>query len=53
MSDEKKPEKKIEIVSGDGKDLKISPVYEHLEIEKPKKKEKQEVIIPKVKKDKK
>lgn len=48
MSEENK---KIKIVSGDGKDLNISPVYEHLEIEKPKKKTDKEVIIPKVKKD--
>lgn len=47
MSDEKK----INIVSGNGKDLNISPVYEHLEIEKPKKEEKKDIVIPKVKKD--
>ena len=39
--------KKIEIVSGDGKDLNISPVYDHIDIEKPKeKKEKKKIIIP-------
>ena len=53
MSEENKEEKKIEIVSGDGKDLNISPVYEHLEIEKPKKEKKEDIVIPKVKKDKK
>ena len=38
---------KIEIISGDGKDLNISPVYDHINIEKPKeKKEKKDVIIP-------
>lgn len=42
--------KKIEIVSGDGKDLNISPVYNHLNIEKPKVKEKKKVIIPQEKK---
>ena len=39
--------KDIEIVSGDGKDLNISPVYDHIDIEKPKdKKEKKNIIIP-------
>ena len=47
MSDDKK----INIVSGDGKDLDISPVYEHIEIEKPKKEDKKDIVIPKVKKD--
>ena len=31
-------EKEIEIVSGNGKDLNISPVYDHIDIEKPRKK---------------
>ena len=44
--------KKIEVVSGNGKNLKISPVYEHIEIEKPKSKTKKDtIVIPKVKKD--
>lgn len=39
--------KKIEIVSGDGKNLNISPVYNHINIEKPKtEKQKKSVIIP-------
>ncbi len=39
--------KEIEVVNGDGKDLNISPVYEHLEVEKPKEKEnKDKIIIP-------
>lgn len=46
--------KKIEIVSGDGKDLDISPVYTHLSIAKPKTKEDKnkdkKIIIPKEKK---
>ena len=43
--------KKIEVVNGDGKDLEISPVYEHIEIEKPKEeKKKQNIIIPEEKK---
>ena len=40
--------KKIEIVSGNGKDLNISPVYNHIDIEKPsKEKENKKIIIPK------
>ena len=31
-----KENKKLTIVSGDGKDLEISPVYEHLKNERPK-----------------
>lgn len=43
--------RKIKVVTGDGKDLDISPVYEHLEVEKPKDKKKQEnIIVPKEKK---
>ncbi len=46
-----KENKKIEIVSGNGKDLNISPVYNHIDIEKPKKeKEKKKIIIPQDKK---
>lgn len=38
--------KKIEIVSGGG-NLNISPVYDHIDIEKPKdEKEKKKIIIP-------
>ena len=45
--------KKIEVVSGSGKDLDISGVSTHLSIAKPKIKdedEKQEIVIPQVKK---
>lgn len=42
--------KKIEVVTGDGKDLDISPVYQHLEVEKPKEEKKENIIIPKEKK---
>ena len=46
-----KDNKKIEIVSGNGKDLNISPVYDHIDIEKPKEeKEKKKIIIPEDKK---
>ena len=48
--EEKKP-KKIEIVTGNGDGLNISPVYDHIDIEKPKdEKEKKKVVIPKEKK---
>lgn len=46
--------KKIEIISGNGKDLEISDVSTHLAIAKPKIKDdndkKQEIVIPQVKK---
>ena len=43
MSDKKK----IEVVPGTGKDLDISPVYNHIELEKPrKKKNEDEIIVP-------
>jgi len=46
-----KDNKKIEIVSGNGKDLNISPVYDHIDIERPKEeKEKKKIIIPEDKK---
>ena len=43
---------KIKIINGDGK-LNISPVYDYIEMEKPKSKnnEKQNIIIPDVKKE--
>ena len=49
--EEKKEEtpKKIEVITGDG-DLDISPVREHLEVEKPKPKEDRTILIPEVKK---
>ncbi len=37
--------KKIEVVPGNGKDLDISPVYQHLEVEKPKDEPKKENIV--------
>ena len=46
--------KKIEVVSGDGKELEISDVSTHLTITKPKIKDsdskKQEIVIPQEKK---
>ena len=49
-----KEPKKIEVISGDGKELEISDVSTHLSIVKPKIKDsdskKQEIVIPQVKK---
>ncbi len=44
--------KEIEVVTGDGENLDISPVYKHLDIQKPKEKDekKKDIIIPKEKK---
>lgn len=56
MCDEnKEPQKKeMEVVTGDGKDLDISPVYDHVIIDKPvQSSQKKNVIIPKEKKNKK
>lgn len=49
MNDEKK---EIEVISGTGKDLDISPVYDNLDITKPNEETntKKNVIIPEVKK---
>ncbi len=40
--------KKIEVVTGNG-DLNISPVYKHLEVQKPKEKKNTTIVIPEVK----
>ena len=44
----KETPKKIEVIKGNG-NLTISPVYEHLEVEKPKPKENRKIFIPEVK----
>ena len=46
--------KNLEVVSGDGKNLDISPVYDHLNAGKPKSAESKptNIVIPKEKKDK-
>lgn len=45
MSDEKK---EIEVITGDGKDLEISPVYEHIKSDHIKEEnEKKNIVIPK------
>ena len=38
--------KEIEVVTGDGSELNISEVEKHLEIQKPKPKDKKEIVIP-------
>ena len=50
MSDDNK--KDIEVVSGNGEDLNISPVYDNLDIAKPDEDSnpKKNIIIPEVKK---
>ena len=41
----------IDVVSGDGTEIEISPVYDHIILDKPEKKEKKEqIVIPKEKK---
>jgi hypothetical protein len=51
MSENKR---KIEVVPGDGSNLDISPVYEHLNAEKPKtdKEKPKNIVIPEIKSDK-
>lgn len=46
----KSEKKEIEVIKGDG-DLDISPVHDHIDIERPdKEKEKKKIIIPEEKK---
>lgn len=50
---EENEKKEIEVISGDGSELNISPVSEHLKSLKPKSKEEQskkKIVIPEVKK---
>ena len=53
MADEKENKKEIEIVSGDGSELDISPVYEHINAAKPKNRDKKpkNIVIPGQKKE--
>ena len=55
MADEKEDKKEIEVISGDGSNLDISPVYEHIDAVKPKHKDKKpkDIIVPGQKKGKK
>ena len=49
MSEEKK---EIKVVTGNGKDLDISPVYDHIKLNTPSSREKKkDVVIPKSNKD--
>ena len=55
MSENNKDEKKdIEVISGDGSNLVISPVYEHINAAKPKSNDKKpkNIVIPGEKKQK-
>ena len=53
MSEEKEDKKEIEVVSGDGSNLDISPVYEHINAAKPKNKDQKpkNIIVPGQKKE--
>lgn len=53
MSNEKEAKKEIEVISGDGSNLDISPVYEHINAAKPKNRDKKpkNIIVPGPKKD--
>lgn len=53
MSNEKENKKEIEVVNGDGSNLDISPVYEHIEAVKPKHREKKpkDIVVPGQKKE--
>lgn len=53
MSEEKEDKKEIEVVTGDGSNLEISPVYEHINIAKPKNRDKKpkNIVVPEVKKE--
>ena len=55
MADENENKKEIEIVSGDGSNLDISPVYEHINAAKPKNKDNKpkNIIVPGQKKEEK
>ena len=52
--DIKNDKKEIEVVTGDGTELEFSPVFEHLNVAKPKptteEDKKKKIIIPEVKK---
>ena len=55
MAEEKEEKKEIEVVSGDGSNLDISPVYEHINAAKPKNRDKKptNIVVPGQKKDEK
>ena len=48
MDKNEEEKKDIDVVSGDGSEIDISPVYDHVILDKPNKKEKKEqIVIPK------
>lgn len=50
--DNKNKKKEIDVIAGDGSEIEISPVYDHIILDKPNKNEKKEkIVIPKEKKD--
>ncbi len=54
IEDDNEIEKKnidIEVITGDGKNLNISPVYNHVKVDKPdiKRNKKKDIIVPKTK----
>ena len=53
MDNEEEKKKEIEVVNGDGTEIEISPVYDHIILDKPNKnnEKKGNIIIPKDKKD--
>ena len=52
-NEEKREEpKEIRVVSGNPKDLDISPVYDHIEIQKPTNEMKKHIIVPEEKEKK-
>ncbi len=52
-TEEKKEKKDIEVITGDGDNLDISPVYDHIKIDKPdiNRDRKKQIIIPNAKEE--
>ena len=52
MSDKNEQKKGIKVISGDGSNLDISPVYDHINAAKPKNKDKnpKNIVVPNEKK---
>ncbi len=52
MDEEEEKKKDIEVVNGNGENLDISPVYDHIKLDKPEKKidKDEKIVIPKKKK---
>ena len=52
MDEKNTAKKEIEVITGDDSNLKISPVYSHLKIEREKQNNKpKDIVIPKSKKE--